>query len=183
MEIIKFRHATILILLLFCCCNQTVKKTDEEKIIETTKKMLNFIADSNYQNFKELMYPRNVDDERLIHYFNICHYCIKNYSNNIDSIPITISDEQQIDSTTKVVIPIFKGFDSTTGLREAQIEVFFGIKRFVPLNQITHFFVKDEYNVDYRKKLLETGKLKSLVPRDSTTSHTFEEIFFDDDFQ
>lgn len=180
MRIIKFRYATILILLLFCCCTQTVKKTDEEKIIETTKKMLNYIADSNYQNFKELMYPRNVDDERLIHYFNICNYCLKNYSNNIDSIPITLSDEQQIDSTTKVLIPIFKGFDSSIGLVYAQIDVYFGPEQFVPFNQVTHFFVKDEYDAQYRNKLFETGKLKSLVPRDSTTSHTFEDIFGDD---
>lgn len=153
---------------------------DNAIFTKTSKELLSNIADSNYSNFEKMIY-KNGDREYLQYYFSVCFNIIHSQKINIDTLPIIISEDTQIDGTKKVTIPLFSGFDSTSGMKKSIIELYYGPSELVPNNQITHFFIDDNYDVSYRTKLLKSGVLNYEFEShsDTTTSNmSSDELFY-----
>lgn len=88
------------------------------------------------------------------------YYLISKYhDNDLKSLEWTTDSSIDQLGRMKYVIPIFKGFDSLTGIKSAQLNLFVGPPEIIPFDSLSGVEFEIQVDADYRGELLNQGKL------------------------
>ncbi len=151
--------ALVVVLLQLNACKH---ESNGDKIHDTMIKGLHYIQQNNSKKFKKMLYQNTpFDDERFAYNFMVANKLINKYHLNIDS-PMIYYDinKKELDSSFLIHIPVFSGFDSSSGLTKAELKFYFGPPQFCPLSKLTRFYFDYDYDGNYREKAIENGKMK-----------------------
>lgn len=149
---------------LWSCHAQTVDK----QIEDTSKDIITAIANNDEKKFKEMIGVELLQigkNEELLHFD--FEKISSLYSQYIKSRKpeIIITDQYNKLGNLKVIIPFYKGFDSTNNIRLVQLELYFGPPNFVPLNKIANYKIVIDRDV---KPSISPPKIQKLITIKST---------------
>lgn len=138
-------------------------KTNEQIVNETVDKAIAAINKNDYQKINELVseHSPNADDTELIKYhIQTIYYLTKKYHDgNLKNVRIEITKKHDEFDRLKISIPIFSGFDSTTGITSAILNLYVGPPDIIPLTEFSGFEFDQKVNINYRGDLMSHDKL------------------------
>ncbi|MGN6569316.1 MAG: hypothetical protein ACTHJ0_15255 [Flavipsychrobacter sp.] len=126
--------------------------SDRTRIEYHALKIINAIRDSDLTAFEDYMGVANYkkNEENHIFYFNEAHTYIKKYTSGDGFNSLEISPEDAF-HITKILMPLFEGFDSSNGLKRAVLILSFGPA--TPYSRYSKFFdinIDEDLDVEYR---------------------------------
>ncbi len=153
------KYQSFLLIILFANC-MSVKKHVEKNTYE----IIEAIRQNDLEQFKSKMASGRFEEhkESNIIYFNLANKYVNKYLKQ-DRPSFTADYSTPL---VKVSVPIFNGFDSTNGLKEARIEMIFIPEGRLSSNcELSVFSVYEKVDVPYRQFLIKNN----LIP-DNTDS-------------
>jgi hypothetical protein len=138
--------------------------SQQEQIRQTMYSVLSAINKNDTQAVKRYFYEptrrRYPSDEQLKLDLETMYYLLAKYhANNIDSLEWSTDNKHDNLSRLRVVIPIFDGFDSLSGITKATLNLYFGPEEIVPLAYISGYDQDIQVDAVYRGELMKQGKL------------------------
>jgi len=137
--------------------------SDKENIYNQSQKALNAIKANDFKSFRSLCdnYSFNTDSVTFKYNFQLLSYYFKILKTDVSSIKFTIGEREPVFKVVKVSIPIFSGFDSTSG--NEKITLNFDFRPPTPYSKyskIINIYPNFKHNSKYRDSLLYNNLLK-----------------------
>ena len=127
-----------LIILMISCKTQS----NENEIRNTTNKVLVALEKGDEEEFEKLIGVElsqiGKNKELLNTDFEKCKFLYTLYASS-KKVDVIISDEYNELGSRKVILPIYKGYDSLNNISAVRLELYFGPPNFVPLEKISDY--------------------------------------------
>lgn len=134
----------------------------DDQIRATIDTTLSVINRKDYNKLQRLIENDSRGEENMefiVYDINKIDYLIdKYYDGNVKKLSIIYEDGTDELSRKKIVIPIFSGFDSATGLKTAVLNLYVGPPQMIDLDKLSGFEYEDKYDAGWATKLIEEGK-------------------------
>ena len=127
-----------LIILMISCKTQS----NENEIRNTTNKVLVALEKGDEEEFEKLIGVElsqiGKNKELLNTDFEKCKFLYTLYASS-KKVDVIISDEYNELGSRKVILPIYKGYDSLNNISAVRLELYFGPPNFVSLEKISDY--------------------------------------------
>ena len=117
-------------------------QSNENEIRNTTNKVLVALEKGDEEEFEKLIGVElsqiGKNKELLNTDFEKCKFLYTLYASS-KKVDVIISDEYNELGSRKVILPIYKGYDSLNNISAVRLELYFGPPNFVPLEKISDY--------------------------------------------
>ena len=149
--------------LLFGSCKPVPE--EDRRINQTIKEVVDLVNSNDYLGVigkigagEENIDTFKVRREVLRGYYMLAKY----HGNNTEKLRWETDGVLDAVWRRRYTIPLYEGFDSLTGIKQAALNLYVGPPEIIPLNELSGFKLDVEVDPEYRGKLLEEGKLLDI---------------------
>ena len=151
---------------MFCLHLSCKEQSSREKIDSTIHAALKAINEKDYLKMQQLIgvdAPSDTSMEDIVGKVNRVDYLIDKYhGGRIENLEIQFANGFDYLSRKKITIPLFEGYDSTTGIQQAVLVLYVGPPIPVPLTKLSGFEYEGKYDTKWREFLIREGKLPDM---------------------
>ncbi len=138
---------------------------EDRRIDQTIKEVVDFVNTNDYLSIvgKLVSAKENIDTLKIEWDVLSAYYMLVKYHGN-KTEKLRWKTDRVLDAVwrRKYTIPLYEGFDSLTGIKQAALNLYVGPPEIIPLNELSGFELDVEVDPQYRRKLREEGKLLDI---------------------